>query len=212
MGTTDSSPFVFGVFQPRPSGRGQQPWVSTIGLQRLPLALQNIVQRAGKMFASPNPPRTSTTGPNHPFRWIPRASKRTSRVSLPVIEYPSRRNLRIDDAVHVVRPHVQPVQQPSAEGTNFDDRVSDQRPGVLRAEQVRLLLHPASTVSFQSRIGCDRTAFTVSTRMVKAAASIAGQPGAVASECDQIQHNEKCVERTIVLTSTLCPALTGAAG
>jgi hypothetical protein len=114
--------------------------------------------------------------------------------------------------MHMIRPHVQTVQNPRPESADLDNRTADQFASILRLEQKHLLLHETATISFQSCIGDDQSTLTITTQVVKTTASIARQPDAIASKRDQIHHSEKCGERTFVLISTLDPALTGAAG
>ncbi len=213
MGTTDALPNAHASFQPRPSGRGQQPRVGRIGLQRIALTFQNIVQRAGKMLRGPNSAYTSAMSPKDPVgRALSSASERASGVGFPGIENSTRLDIRIDDAVYVICPHMQAVEYPGAELADFYDGVSHQFACFLRLEQTRLLSHLASTIGFQRGIGRDAAALTVAAQMVETPTSVAGQPGTVADECDQIQHRERGVQGTIVLMSMLYPALTGAVG
>ena len=211
MATTDALPAA--PFQPRPSGRGQNPRVCTIGLKRLALVFQNIMPGVREMLRRPDPPSTSPARPRDSVvRTVSGLSQRSSGVRLPVVEDPTRRDIRIDDAVDVVGPDVQAVQQPRAKCANFNDRVSNQLAGFLRLQQIRFLLHLAPTIGFQARVGRDRTVLAIPTAMVKTPPNVARQPRTVARERNQIHHSEKCIETAIVLNSPLYPALTGAAG
>ncbi len=213
MGRTDALPNAHVTFQPRPSGRGQQPRVSAITFKWFALTFQNIVQRVGKVFRGPNPAYVSAMSPKDPVgRALSCASKRASGVSFPIVENSTGLDVRIDDAVYVVCPHVQAVEHPGAECADFYDSASHQFARFLGLQQIRLLSHLASTIGFQGGMGRDTAALTIAAQMVKTPTSVARKPGAVAGERDQIQHSEKCVEGTIVLTSRLYPALTGAVG
>jgi hypothetical protein len=129
-----------------------------------------------------------------------------------VTEYPTGRYFSIDHPVDVIGPHVEPVQQPRTEGANLYDCLSHKLAGLLRLQQERPFLHLASTIGLQRSVSRDPAPFTVATHMVETPTFVAGQPRPVASERDQIQHNEEYADRTPFLTSTLYPALTGGAG